>query len=218
MYAKLHSFFLQESVLDFSPSYFLFPTKLNPCSDTLRIPSLQRSRSALPRIQIVLAVTETRSKTHHELIISSNDTKQSRYPPFQPHLTSKANAFAQTQATMDDDYGAEPVRYLDVYPKLPTNTPIGHPHIIDLECLDHDLPGTQSITIADLVVTVLFKFTPGTLTSFLDLERPKFLYMEAGGPGRLEFCIKRDGRMVIVRVLRPCDRPFGLIGSFRWDS
>ena len=115
---------------------------------------------------------------------------------------------------MDDDNGAEPVRYLDVYPKLPINTPVGHPHIIDLECLDHDFYNFQPITIADLVVTVLFKFTPGTLTAFLDLERPRFLYIQARS---LDFCIKRIGRVVTVRVL-PCDRPSGLIGSFRWDS
>lgn len=99
------------------------------------------------------------------------------------------------------DYEAKPVKYLGVYPKLPIDAPIGYPHIIDLECLDHDYSDLQKLSIADLVVTVLFKYMPGALTAFLDLDRPKFHYILGGLKNHLDFCIKRDGRMVTVGFL-----------------
>lgn len=95
--------------------------------------------------------------------------------------------------------GAKPLKYLDVYPKLPVDAPIGYPHIIDLKSLDHDYYDAQNISIADAVATILFNFTPGTLTAFLDLDRPNFLFIQGGKPGVcLDFCIKRDGRTVEV--------------------
>lgn len=93
-------------------------------------------------------------------------------------------------------------RYLGDYPKLPVDVPTGYPHIIDLDCLDHDFFDQQKITIADLVVTILFKFMPGALNAFLDLERPYFHYIMGGQRTALDFCIKRDGRMVRVRRSR----------------
>ena len=109
------------------------------------------------------------------------------------------NCCEQNPAIMENIEGVKPVKYLDGYPKLPVDAPIGYPHIIDIECLDEDFYASQPITIADLVVTVLFKFMPGALTAFLDLHRRKFHYIQAGGQTRLDFCIKRNGRTVSVR-------------------
>ena len=103
---------------------------------------------------------------------------------------------------MASDYEVESVKYLDCYPKLPIDAPIGCPHIIDLDSMNPDSFGVQDMSIADVVVTILFKFTPCALTAFLDLNRPNFHYIQAGGTSRLDFCIKRDKRMVTVRLLQ----------------
>ena len=103
--------------------------------------------------------------------------------------------------TFDDD--VMPLKYLDVYPKLPIDAPLGYPHIIDLDSLDWYYCDRQMLSISDAVVTILFQFSPGTLTALLDLDRPNFLFIQ-GGKLRvhLDFCIKRDGRMVEVEDSR----------------
>lgn len=97
----------------------------------------------------------------------------------------------------DDSYYPK-LKYLGDYPKLPIDAPVGHPHLVDPASVDEEYP-QQSLTVADLVVTILFKFMPEALTAFLDLERPKVLYIQGGKKGtRLDFCIKRDKRVVTV--------------------
>ena len=92
------------------------------------------------------------------------------------------------------------VKYLNVYPELPIDAPIGCPHIVENEFRDHSCPDYQEMSIADAVVTILYRFMPGALTAFLNLDCPNFHYIQAGqtGGGRLDFCIKRDGRTVTV--------------------
>ena len=103
---------------------------------------------------------------------------------------------------MEDYFKAKEIKYLGVYPELPIDAPIGCPHIIDVDSIDHDFYDTQDVGIADTVVTILYKFMPNALTAFLDLDAPNFHYIQAGSPGsRLDFCIKRDGRMVTVGYL-----------------
>lgn len=101
---------------------------------------------------------------------------------------------------MEEDYLEKlQIKYLGVYLELPVDAPIGCPHIIDVDSMDHDSYGVQNMTIADAVVTILYKYMPCALTAFLDLDRPNFHYIQAGNPGtRLDFCIKRDERMVTV--------------------
>ena len=95
------------------------------------------------------------------------------------------------------------IKYLGDCPNLPMDTPVGYPHIIDLDSLDHDGYEGQGISIADAVVTILFKFMPGALAAFLDLDRPDYHYIQAGRSSScLDFCIKRKGRMVTVRPAR----------------
>ena len=118
---------------------------------------------------------------------------------------------------MDITKDKKPIEYIDSYRDLPANVPFGHPHIIDLERLDRvfdDYP----ISIADLVVTILFKFKPGALRTFLDLKRPRFHYIHVGRITQSEFCIKRDGRTVTVNKIRIRCRRCDLIGPFRSDS
>ena len=105
---------------------------------------------------------------------------------------------------MDSDYEVMPIKYLDCYPNLPVDAPVGHPHIIDTDSIDHEFARSQNMTIADAVVTILFKYMPGALTAFLDLERPHFHYIQAGRVARLDFCIKRDRRAVTVGVRVEC--------------
>ena len=92
------------------------------------------------------------------------------------------------------------VKYLNVYPELRIDAPIGCPHIVEDNFRDHSCPDYQEMSIADAVVTILYRFMPGALTAFLNLDCPTFIYIQAGptGGGRLDFCIKRDGRTVTV--------------------
>lgn len=89
------------------------------------------------------------------------------------------------------------VTYLTAYAGMPIDTPVGHPHIVDPESVDAEfLP--KDLTVADVVVTTLFKFQPQALTTFLDLDRPRVHYIQGGRLSRLDICIKREGRMVTV--------------------
>lgn len=91
---------------------------------------------------------------------------------------------------MKSDHKIKTIEYLDVYPELPIIAPIGYPHIIDLNSLDHAYYDGQKLGIADAVATILFKFMPGALSAFLDLDRPSFLFIQDGNSGRLDFCVK----------------------------
>ena len=114
---------------------------------------------------------------------------------------------------MDMTKDKKPIKYINSYPILPADAPFGHPHIIDLERLDVVFY-VYPISIADLVVTILFKLKPEALTAFLDLNRPRFHYIQLGPADRSDFCIKRDGRIVTVRVSQTCWGRCGLIGPF----
>ena len=86
--------------------------------------------------------------------------------------------------------------YLSDYPELPTDAPIGHPHIVNLSALQDDVP-TDDITIADVVASVLFKYRPSALTAFLDLDRSHVHFLCRSG-GELDFCISRKGQTVKI--------------------
>lgn len=98
----------------------------------------------------------------------------------------------------DDPYNPK-LTYLSDYPKLPIDAPVGHPHLVDPGSVSEEFPQAE-LTIADLVVTVLFKYMPEALTAFLDLDRPEVHYIQGGGSTRLDFCIKRDKRVVTVSL------------------
>ena len=99
----------------------------------------------------------------------------------------------------DDDFPQ--VVYLDSFPQLPANAPLGHPHILDLNSLSEDFPQEEA-TIPDIVVTILFKYKPEALKAFLDLNRAHvhFLLRESAN---LDFCILRNGKTVKVTSAIP---------------
>lgn len=111
--------------------------------------------------------------------------------------------FHETARSPTDSYQQTPavkapeLTYLPDCADLPIDAPIGHPHLVDPESVsDRFVP--QDLTVADVVVTTLFKYQPEALTAFLDLDRPKVHYIQAGRRSRLDICIKREGRVVTV--------------------
>ena len=117
------------------------------------------------------------------------------------HLNILPPQSSSFKAIMESDDEVKPIKYLDVYSKLPIDAPVGHPHIIDPKSLSEDDCYYKDATMADAVVTILFKVLPEALTAFLDLNRPYFHYIHSGSTGHLDFCIKREDRMVTVRWL-----------------
>ena len=101
------------------------------------------------------------------------------------------------------DHPAKTLVSLGDYPELPVDGPVGSPHIIDMATLDSDFIDyqmlTQKPTVADAVATILFNSMPGTLTTFLDLIRPAFTYIQVGSLTCKDFCIKRTRRTVTVK-------------------
>ena len=112
----------------------------------------------------------------------------------------KADDVYADSSNTESDSDVRTLKYLGDYPELPIDAPVDCPHIIDLDSLDHEYFYLQGIGIADAVATILFKFMPAALAAFLDLDCPKFHYIQADqAASRLDFCIKRDGCMVTVR-------------------
>ena len=72
----------------------------------------------------------------------------------------------------EDDPNNPKLKYLTDYAKLPSDAPVGHPHLVDPKSVPKEYPQDE-LTIADLVVTILFKFMPEALIAFLDLDRPQ---------------------------------------------
>ena len=85
---------------------------------------------------------------------------------------------------------------LHSYPRLPARAPIGFPHLVDLTSLSDDYP-PSTMTIADLVVSILYNYRPEALTAFLDLER-QYVHFVRRSPTAQDFCIARSGKIVKV--------------------
>ena len=85
--------------------------------------------------------------------------------------------------------------YLTTHPSLPANAPAGHPHIIDSPKVSSPLP--HGIGFADMVVTILHDHGLATLTSFLDLNNPKFKFWYTRGVLK-RFYIERNKRFVAI--------------------
>lgn len=102
----------------------------------------------------------------------------------------------------NEDYTNHKLIYLDDCPKLPVGAPVGHPHLIDPRCVSEDFP-QEDITVADIVVTILFKYRPEALHAFLDLSRPHVHFISGLWNSSVHnFCIKRDGRTVTVCLVQ----------------
>ncbi|CAD6580863.1 MAG: hypothetical protein ASARMPRED_000348 [Alectoria sarmentosa] len=118
-----------------------------------------------------------------------------------PKTALKTDSCPQTPAAMEENDPYNPkLTYLGDYADLPIDAPVGHPHLVDPDSVDEEFT-QEDLTVADLVVTILFKFMPEALTAFLDLNRPKVHYIQGGSSCRLDFCIKRNNRLVTIGFL-----------------
>ena len=90
------------------------------------------------------------------------------------------------------------VRYLALHPHLPPSAPHSHPHIIDYPTVSYTWPQT-GLGLADLVVTVLYKYDPHVLDLFLYSGKRKFEFRRKG-PNKLTAVpfIIRDMKFVTV--------------------
>lgn len=85
--------------------------------------------------------------------------------------------------------------YLAILPSLPANAPAKHPQIIDSAKISS--PPPHGIGFADMLVTILHNHGPATLTSFLDLQNPKFKFWYTRGVLK-RFYIERNKRFVTI--------------------
>ena len=95
--------------------------------------------------------------------------------------------------TNDDDFL---FKYLDDYPDLPALAPAGSPHIFNINAIP-DL----DIYIADVVVKILFKSSPSTLTDFLNLGITEVNFVVKRDYFGEDFWIRREGKIVKVITL-----------------
>ena len=90
------------------------------------------------------------------------------------------------------------VRYLALHPHLPPSAPRSHPHIIDYPTVSYTWSQT-GLGLADLVVTVLYKYDPHILDLFLYSGKKKFEFRRKG-PNKLTAVpfITREMKFVTV--------------------
>ena len=85
--------------------------------------------------------------------------------------------------------------YLNYVRELPADTPDGYPHLIEINSLCGWSP-QRELTIPDIIVTILFRYSREALLAFLDLERPSVFLLHM--TSELAFSIARTGRFVRV--------------------
>ena len=108
--------------------------------------------------------------------------------------------------------------YLATHPSLPATAPAGHPHILDSAKVSW--PPPHGIGFADMVVTVLHNHSPATLTSFLDLQSPKFSFWYTRGVLK-RFYIERSKSFVTIGLVQAGNKKKieeGLTYRIREDS
>ncbi|KAL8687365.1 MAG: hypothetical protein Q9218_006441 [Villophora microphyllina] len=92
--------------------------------------------------------------------------------------------------------------YLNDYPSLRADAPNDHPHLVDPASLDDD--GAEepltSMTIPDLVVTVLLHYPPAALKVSLDPGRAEVYFLRKA-KFYLDSCISRKGKIVKIGYL-----------------
>ncbi|MCJ1235783.1 hypothetical protein MMC14_003754 [Varicellaria rhodocarpa] len=84
---------------------------------------------------------------------------------------------------------------------LPTNRPVGFPHLLDIQTYEEadKLPmDPEKFRLADAVATVIFKHSPETLRQFLDLNVPEVAWFLAEpAKGKYEDYFERKGSTVM---------------------
>ncbi|KAL8870909.1 MAG: hypothetical protein Q9174_003151 [Haloplaca sp. 1 TL-2023] len=92
------------------------------------------------------------------------------------------------------------VRFIDVYERLPSSAPVGHPHIVDRSNEETD---KDNLRVADGICTMLYKYNPSVLRDFLNLQIPviEILRREQEGSSRYNLLIARHERVVTLLIL-----------------
>jgi len=92
-----------------------------------------------------------------------------------------------------------PLRFLDVYSRLPSTAPVGFPHIIDQASFNEDTD-QGSLRAADGIATTLYHWKPEALDAFLDMsnDHVQFLATYSDGDLYMLLFIRRTGPSVIV--------------------
>lgn len=103
----------------------------------------------------------------------------------------------QNDSTLPDDDPSYPaLEYLHHYAALPANRPVGYPHLINTDKYTEYIQ-LQNLRIADAVVTVLYKWEPEALATFLDddLEDIRFQVQDHRQDPH-KFYVQRQGKRV----------------------
>jgi hypothetical protein len=89
-----------------------------------------------------------------------------------------------------------PPAYLDNYPELPADAPLGHSHLIDCS----QPTASQDNKLADVIPTILHNWNPDALQAFLYLKKEKFIFKieQAAGSKQINYVIARTGDTVVV--------------------
>ena len=101
----------------------------------------------------------------------------------------------------DEDSSDEevlPLRYDSGCRDLPTNRPLGYPHIIVSQGFNEQTDKTD-LRFADGVATLLWKWNAEQFNAFFDLSKPRFEMLRKNGPGMIKYTmIARLDNVVIV--------------------
>ena len=100
---------------------------------------------------------------------------------------------------LSDNGTCEPLRYVDGVKGFPANTPLDHPHIIDLKTLNHQTVMVKLRT-CDKVATELHHWDPEAATTFFDLKNTCVQYnWETQDPvTTFKHVVYRKGNKVMV--------------------
>ncbi|CAG8976607.1 hypothetical protein HYALB_00002121 [Hymenoscyphus albidus] len=89
----------------------------------------------------------------------------------------------ETQSIIDGierETSFKPLKFLDVFPDLPSDSPKNHPRIIDVDSFRE---GTtkRELRVIDAAVTCLYNYDPQALSKFLDPRIEKFVFFRSLG-------------------------------------
>lgn len=90
------------------------------------------------------------------------------------------------------------LEYLDHFPALSADRPVGYPHLINMEKYKEEIQ-RQDLRVADAVVTVLYNWEPEALSAFLDDGLEDFRFqVEDSNVYPHNFYVQRKGNRVEV--------------------
>ncbi|MCJ1399323.1 hypothetical protein MMC11_002525 [Xylographa trunciseda] len=123
-----------------------------------------------------------------------------------------------TSDDMDDSSGFK-VTFLAENPDLPVTLPPGWPHIIDWDTVRNEFEdaelSVQGFHIANGIATVLHRYDPALLKSFLDFGIDKVTFTQKHDPGSMAIFIERNKNVVMCGIYNT----FAMNGNrvLEWD-